>query len=1268
MTGGDTPVKRTYQDITDPLLKAATSKEEYDLHVAALEWDLRECIVLNGKKDIKSKESWQKVIKPYQHQLQNLFTFCRRLPATLLADDVGLGKTISAGLILSELMSRNRVERSLILCPKVLGDQWVAELETKFNITGVFATGEKLDAALCGKSSVVVTTYQSATSRLSKIAPDTFGMLILDEAHHLRNLYRDGKRNNAPQKAEKVRDALEKRLFAYVLMLTATPMQNSLWDLYSLIDYMTVAQGHQHPLGNPEEFRDRFLVPRSGGRSLKHERQADFRRTVQPYIVRTRRADVALAFPKREVRSEQVQLTPPVNALFNLVANHLQGLDILEQISLGQALMSSPRALATQLANMAESRPELAEAARLAREQADQCSVPAKLVRLLDLCERLRQAQPVHWRVVVFTIRRETQVTIQEALQRRGICFGLVSGQNAAENQKAITAFRSDPPGIHVLVSTDSGAEGVNLQKANVLVNYDLPWNPMVIEQRIGRIQRLGSEHATVQIYNLVAKDTVEEHVVARLLEKLQGVAQAVGDIESILEATNETASGDDAPDSFSEQIRQLVLNSLRKQDVEATLTQKENDLAAAKQLLEEQRAELDRTLGAPGDSAKQGPAVPKLKAPERSMGHKEFVKRAKIANGGVWEDLSPDLARVTTSGQVEHVAFTQEAREAQARQATFGGNVELYLPGKTAFEKLVQHWVERCGHHIQDRRGANTEGIRSTVQSDWNAKYPETRVNSTQLICTTSGITLNICILINANNRNDSYEKILDRTLTLNSQKIIPTNILPTDSCKAPIKLGSFISQHLNRVLQLVKDDRDINQFCEFYENRYDAEVEAAGADPSLKDKLGKNLLPTVHSEVVAFSGELVEVMEMEVLFTIDGHEYLEKLRIVPALNDLAYPQAERCAHTKKTVPASCLEECSITKQRVLKHLLGCSARSKRRALRSRMIRCEETKQLLHPDEVGLCQVTCKTVDATLLGVSTVSSKKALQKHLKRCAETGQLVLETELEQCQNTGKWVLPPQLETCSVSGRRLLSSEMETCAGTKKRVQRSDLEQCQNTDKWALPCHLETCQITGTRVLSSELETCAATGRRVLPSQLQTCSLTQKRMLPSEMETCAVTGKRAKRSELAQSDKSGHYALPSEICTCSWSRASILSTESTQCRWTGEPFYSEYVTDSKELLPLRELVEGHHSEAMPSDDRIPGLRRLGNPRVQSLRHVWVVHSGIHGRMAVCAEIQTGWIWRTTRYLGFLLQEDGGSMRILGRVICGIRGAEGWVQDEG
>lgn len=238
------------------LLRQAAGPSEYGLYRAALEWELTDPIVIEKRSDLKSETRWRERVEPYHHQITNLITFCRRLPVTLLADDVGLGKTISAGLIISELISRGRLSKILIVCPKLLGPQWREELASKFDIPSEIAIGKDLLTADPQDGGAVITTYHSARLHLDTIPQERFQMLILDEAHKLRNLYGV---DTPPQVARRFRKALEQRRFRFVLMLTATPIQNRLWDLYSLVDLLTVARGHQNPFGSEGMFARKFM-------------------------------------------------------------------------------------------------------------------------------------------------------------------------------------------------------------------------------------------------------------------------------------------------------------------------------------------------------------------------------------------------------------------------------------------------------------------------------------------------------------------------------------------------------------------------------------------------------------------------------------------------------------------------------------------------------------------------------------------------------------------------------------------------------------------------------------------------------------------------------------------------------------------------------------------------------------------------------------------------------------------------------------------------
>src|SRR4051812_11004049 len=165
------------------ILRRQRAPEEYRVYRAGLEWDVADPIVIESREDLKSEMRWRERLEPYHHQVANLITFCRRLPVTLLADDAGLGKTISAGLIMSELIARSRISRILVVCPKLLGPQWQEELQSKFDIPAQVVAGQELLRAVPDEVGGIITTYNSARLYLEPLPPDRFQMLVLDEAH-----------------------------------------------------------------------------------------------------------------------------------------------------------------------------------------------------------------------------------------------------------------------------------------------------------------------------------------------------------------------------------------------------------------------------------------------------------------------------------------------------------------------------------------------------------------------------------------------------------------------------------------------------------------------------------------------------------------------------------------------------------------------------------------------------------------------------------------------------------------------------------------------------------------------------------------------------------------------------------------------------------------------------------------------------------------------------------------------------------------------------
>jgi superfamily II DNA/RNA helicase len=313
--------------------------------------------------------------------------------------------------------------------------------------------------------------------------------------------------------------------------------------------------------------------------------------------------------------------------LISVVAKPIQSLNRLSQISILQALVSSPHALLSQLKQMARNRTIPDGLAETVEQVVGRIRLTSKLKGLATLVDNLRAEQPERWRAVVFTTRRETQTTIEAFLTARGITCGLINGDSGERNQRSIAKFKKSLPDVHVIISTEAGSEGVNLQAANVLVNFDLPWNPMVVEQRIGRIQRLASEHASVCIFNIILRGTFEEYIVGRLMEKLQMASHAIGDIEAILQSAVDGDDEDSTADGtgFVEKIRELVVASLAGKDVETATKLTEKSISDGKAELEIQEKNIDTLLGGM-DEGRETVSYPDLPRSAKSMPSDKFV------------------------------------------------------------------------------------------------------------------------------------------------------------------------------------------------------------------------------------------------------------------------------------------------------------------------------------------------------------------------------------------------------------------------------------------------------------------------------------------------------------------------------------------------------------------------------------------------------------------------------------------------------------------
>lgn len=1218
------------------ILRLQKSPEDYRVYKAALEWDLIDPIVIESRADVKSETRWHGRVEPFNHQVNNLITFCRRLPVTLLADDVGLGKTISAGLIMSELIARGRLTRTLIVAPKLLGPQWKEELASKFNIPTKIATGRHLLSAEPDDVGSVVTTYHSAREYLNRLPADRFEMLVLDEAHKLRNLYGVEK---APQVALRFKQALEERRFRYVLMLTATPIQNRLWDLYSLVDLLTVARGHENPFGSEGAFARKFIADdREQARQLKPEATSEFRSIVYGYMSRVRRGDAKLHFPVREVQLHRVDPTPEELALIKVVAEGIEPLNRLAQISILQALTSSPHALSAQLNNMERNRTIAPEFASAVRTIVGSMTASAKLIGLGALINQLKKENAERWRLVIFTSRRETQTTIQSFLEEHRLTVGIINGSSGPRNQDTIAQFRENPPRIRVIVSTEAGSEGVNLQVANVLVNYDLPWNPMIVEQRIGRIQRLASEHANVGIFNITLRGTFEEYIVGRLMEKLQTATSAIGDIEALLEGAG--LSSDEGDTGFEEKIRQLVIAALKGADVEAAMQKAIQSISEAKETLEREEQKLDELLGSDGQGY-VGPRAPTLPPVEHSMSSRDFVLAALRNLGAKVTQTAPD------GFEIEQDGYREQIQLPESRDGDVGGS--SYVPGKSAFTALVQKSIATGIHSVRDLDTAPSVKAEEVVRT-WTKEFGG-EFERMELIGGRRWFSGSMLVRTRAVVAHDSYERIVE--VLVSPRGNLPHEfgrdaLNPLERVIESIELSLGVSRE--QIESSAKEDAAIAEFSRFYLERRAQEIASAGGDERKRKKLEDDFTPRLSFTVVGADGGIMREVKLRARYRLDEGDYDDELTVVPTTSRLSSaPPLGLCETTGRQVPASCLGECAITGKRALRHKLVKSEISGRVALPEKSLLCELSHKRVLKDEVATSSVTGRHIAKHFAKVSPVSGKLGEAEYFGQCEFTGVDVLQAELVRSGISGKLFRSDEALNSAVSGLVGHRIEFVTCYETREAIAFSEAEQCAITGRYVRKGILQECEETGSRVLPGELGRSAVSGKRVLRSLLVASSLSGAAMLEREAVRSA----------------SGLFCLPTEARECAWGGMVSHPDDLRTCDLTGLPIQLQFVAlGTSRLEPLVQLLEGvRHDQAIPDSWEAASIKASAIVGSGKWRVTGAILSPNRSRVAMVAEVRT-LLGLKLRSAGFVFEPASGS--ILGRIALGKRASRGWTAD--
>lgn len=449
-------------------------------------------------------------LKPLPHQLEVAKQVVENMNGkAILADEVGLGKTIEAGLILKEYMIRGLVKKVLILVPASLVSQWAFELNSKFFIPAVV----QRKSYVWESCDVIVSSIDTAKRAPHKdiIYSQQYDLIIVDEAHKLKN--KNTKNYEFVQNLKK----------KFCLLLTATPIQNKVDEIFHLVSLLK--PGH---LGNASKFSETY---KGKGRQINENEH--LKELVNKVMIRNRRDDTGIEWTKRKVETIFIEVTEAEKELYKAVTNyrHLENaVSTFSTLTLQREACSSREAVYYTLQNMLKKQENPSENflhnMKFIGEKIDQVTSNSKAEKALELINQTND------KVIIFTEYRATQMYLQWFLKKHNITsVPFRGGFKRGKKDWMRELFQNH---VQVLIATEAGGEGINLQFCNTIINFDLPWNPMRLEQRIGRVHRLGQEKDVV-IYNFATKETVEEHILNLLYEKIQLFEKVVGQLDDIL-------------------------------------------------------------------------------------------------------------------------------------------------------------------------------------------------------------------------------------------------------------------------------------------------------------------------------------------------------------------------------------------------------------------------------------------------------------------------------------------------------------------------------------------------------------------------------------------------------------------------------------------------------------------------------------------------------------------------------------------------------------
>jgi SNF2 family DNA or RNA helicase len=556
-------------------------------------------------------------VHQFKPVIKFLTTFKQRL---LLADEVGLGKTIEAGIIITEMSSRlGDLSRVLIVCPSMLNRKWKREMQKRFSLDfnilkrddfkeflqryNEYGEAEKIKAII----SLQTLRASQMIDSLREISPH-FDIVVVDEAHYMRN----------PETLSSELGEVLSELSDAMLFLSATPLQLGTPDLFNLLRLLIPEEFSDfaffHKLIQPNEYinnalrrlydpsaacellkkveetsqKERFIGNSfyheaiellSSNNKLTHEQAIRLQKLLVElnclsYIfTRTKKKDVDIQFPIREARVIMVQFTPEEMEFYNAVTDFVterftakygssQGISfavIMPQRQVSSCIQAMKESFDKIIKNKLVKAPsddngdiidpsldydmhwklenkDLSIFSKLKSISNKVGNIDTKFDMFIESLKNLDNEDP-EAKIIVFAFFKKTLEYLRKKLEHtefRGRIELMHGGIPTKERERIIKKYRQSKE-IKILLCSEVGSEGLDFEFCNVIFNYDLPWNPMRVEQRIGRLDRYGQKHDKILIYNFSMRNTIDDEILTRLYRRINVFERYIGDLDAIL-------------------------------------------------------------------------------------------------------------------------------------------------------------------------------------------------------------------------------------------------------------------------------------------------------------------------------------------------------------------------------------------------------------------------------------------------------------------------------------------------------------------------------------------------------------------------------------------------------------------------------------------------------------------------------------------------------------------------------------------------------------